>query len=62
MEKLKPTASSSARNSLSYKDMVASIDEKSVKLLYEAAMKEQKKSGGDIKNEKISMPGTDGYL
>lgn len=45
-----------------YKYMVENIDEKSVKVLYNAAAKEQKKSGGDIKNEKITVPGTNGYL
>jgi hypothetical protein len=45
-----------------YKDMIAYMDEKNVKVLYEAAVKEQKKSGVDIQKEKIAVPGTDGYL
>jgi hypothetical protein len=45
-----------------YRDLIASIDEKGVKMLYAAAVSEQKKSGVDIKNEKIAVLGTDGYL
>ena len=45
-----------------YKDMIAHMDEKSVKVLYDAAVKEQKKSGGDVKKEKVAVPGTDGYI
>ena len=45
-----------------YKDMIAYMDEKNVKVLYEAAVKEQKKSGVDIQKEKVAVPGTDGYL
>ena len=42
--------------------MISTIDEKGVKMLYAAAVSEQKKSGVDIKNEKIAVLGTDGYL
>ena len=45
-----------------YKDMIATIDEKSVNVLYNAAAKEQKKSGVDIKKEKVAVSGTEGYL
>jgi hypothetical protein len=45
-----------------YKNMIASIDEGYAKMLYDTAVKEQKKSGVDIKNEKVTVPGTDGYL
>lgn len=45
-----------------YKEMIADIDERSVKVLYDAAEKEQKKSGVDINKEKIAVSGTEGYL
>ena len=45
-----------------YKNMISSIDEKSVNTLYEMAVKQQKKLGVDTKKEKVEVTGTDGYL
>lgn len=45
-----------------YQDFISTIDEKSAKVLYDTALNEQKKSGVDVRNEKVAVLGTDGYL